>query len=211
MELENYGLICFNIIIGGQEIIARFPLSKFLHMEDRENGTDEALIMIKIDPPKIFFPRGKECVELTIFEGGHGEVGHEPRYRVQILDDGTSAPVLMLELFNASIASSMAKSYATAASHISTLEGELGRPFSWPLSMADSNLILAYLLNKGVRPSTANMSGTRRLALSKGVEPAPESQLAKALMKGYENLERDPAKAAAEAVHRPITSPLLGH
>ena len=77
--------------------------------------------------------------------------------------------------------------------------------------MADSNLILAYLLNKGVRPSTANMSGTRRLALSKGVEPAPESQLAKALMKGYENLERDPAKAAAEAVHRPITSPLLGH
>ena len=67
MELENYGLICFNIIIGGQEIIARFPLSKFLHMEDRENGTDKALIMIKIDPPKIVFPRGKEYVELTIF------------------------------------------------------------------------------------------------------------------------------------------------
>ena len=120
-------------------------------------------------------------------------------------------------LFNASIASSTARSYATAAAHVSKLEGELGRKLTWPLNPEDSNLLLIYLMDKGIQPSSVKqyLAGTRRLAMSKGVmTPAPPSTLAKTLLKGYENICRDPRKAVAEATHRPVTIPflrLIGH
>ena len=125
--------------------------------------------------------------------------------------------VLTGELYNASIAKSTAKTYSTAASHVKRLEAELGRELSWPLSDADSNLLLAYLLDRGVKPNTVKsyLAGTRRLAMSKGVSsPSPQSDLAKAILKGYENMSRDPVKNVAAATHRPVTIPflrLLGH
>ena len=425
MELERGGVTTFNIIVGGQVILAKFPIKRFLNMEDRDNGSDEALVTLKIDPSAIAFPPGKtvtdwkpintEFRELTISEGAtirwdQRQVLSRFRLRANMEEDGTSKPALMLEaivlregtwqavpepkrkllsrnqssalllwsqdctwyspmpekrlptvpgfmrrsaeatlvgeyrlrwylqavlrradygktvaqreeysgymdldlpyatvsrahtfrlpypfgalevlqqvqptvtephpgridrgqsrkfhrngkvmyreisrnrfslptpsrpqkfntltkgcnlvesllppdapshlraltsnLFNASIAKSTARTYATAAKHISNLEAELGRTFSWPLSPADSNLLLAFLLNKGVKPNTVRMylSGARRIALSKGTDPPTESQFAKCMLRGYENLKRNPVKEAVEANHRPVTIPLL--
>ena len=115
-------------------------------------------------------------------------------------------------LFNASIASSTAKSYATVHSHISKLEHSLGRKLAWPLSGQDSNLLLVYLVDKGIQHTTVKnyLSGTRRLALAHGVmSPPPQTDLAKAIIKGHENLSRNPVKAVANSTHRPISIPLL--
>ena len=120
-------------------------------------------------------------------------------------------------MFNASIAQASGKSYATAANHVASLEKELGRKLSWPLTPEDSNMILAYLLSKGFKPSTVRsyLAGVRRLALSKGVHnPAPQSELAKTFLRGYENSSRNPVIAVAGATHRPVSIPflrLLGH
>ena len=120
-------------------------------------------------------------------------------------------------LFNASVASSTAGLYNSAAKHIKNLEAELGRSFSWPLSPADSNLVIIYLADRGLKGSTINsyLSGIRRLAMSKGVaSPPAQSKIAKSILKGYQNLKRNPKKAAAEVNHRPLTIPflrLLGH
>lgn len=125
--------------------------------------------------------------------------------------------VLAGKLFNASIASSTAKNYSTVASHIAALEKDLGRKFSWPLNAEDSNLLLLALIGKGIRPSTVKqyLSGTRRLSLAQGVmSPPPQTEIAKTLIKGYENLCRDPVKAVASDNHRPVSIPflrLLGH
>ena len=121
------------------------------------------------------------------------------------------------KLFNASIASSTARTYSTTASHLTRLERTLGRSLTWPLSPQDYNLVVTYLADRGVKSSTVKqyLAGARRIALSKGVEnPSPQSDLAKTLLKGYENLKRDPISAVASATHRPVTIPflrLLGH
>ena len=51
--------------------------------------------------------------------------------------------------------------------------------------------------------------------MARGVQsPAPQSEFAKCILRGYENLQRDPLRDAAEATHRPVTIPflrLLGH
>ena len=119
---------------------------------------------------------------------------------------------LVGNLFNASVAESTSKVYSTAATHVLKLETELGRTFCWPLPDADANLLLVYLVDRGVKINTVRsyLSGARRLALSKGVAcPSPPSDLAKAILKGYENLSRNPIKAVSEATHRPVTIPLL--
>ena len=124
---------------------------------------------------------------------------------------------LASNLFNASIAKSSAKTYGTAASHLAKLEAELGRTFDWPLSAQDSNLFLTYLINKKISPATVRsyLAGARRLALTKGVcTPPPQSDLAKSLLRGYENVTRNPVQAVARATHRPVTIPflrILGH
>ena len=120
-------------------------------------------------------------------------------------------------MFNASLATSSSKSYGSVIPHIRELETELGRTFKWPLGEQDSNLLLVHLLSKGLQPSTIRsyLAGTRRLALSKGVSTPPQqSDLSKTILKGYENLMRNPVKAVAEATHRPVSIPflrLLGH
>ena len=81
----------------------------------------------------------------------------------------------------------------------------------------DANLILTYLLGKKVKPATVRMylAGTRWIPIAKGVDfPEEQSALAKTILKGYQNIHRDPDKAAAQATHRPVTIPflrLLGH
>ena len=124
---------------------------------------------------------------------------------------------LASDLFNASIAKSSAKTYGTAASHLAKLEAELGRTFDWPLSAQDSNLFLTYLIDKKISPATVRsyLAGARRLALTNGVStPPPQSELAKSLLRGYENVTRNPVQAVARATHRPVTIPflrILGH
>ena len=125
--------------------------------------------------------------------------------------------ILARNMFNASIAESSAKSYSTAAAHLSRLEAELGRTFSWPLSSQDYNLFMTYLMDKNISPATVKsyLSATRRLALTKGVStPAPQSDLTKSILRGYENVSRNPILAVAKATHRPVTIPflrILGH
>ena len=121
------------------------------------------------------------------------------------------------KMFNASLAASSSKSYESVLPHIKKLEAELGRTFRWPLSEQDSNLILVHLLSKGLKPNTVRsyLAGARRLALAKGVPtPSHQSDLSKTILRGYENLSRDPIKAVSEATHRPVSIPflrLLGH
>ena len=51
--------------------------------------------------------------------------------------------------------------------------------------------------------------------MSGGVASPPvQSDVAKTILKGYDNISRDPTRAAAEVTHRPVTIPflrLLGH
>ena len=116
------------------------------------------------------------------------------------------------QMFNASIAEGSSKAYSTAASHVTRLEAELGRQFLWPLSAQDSNLILVHLLSKGLKPNTVRsyLAGVRRLTLSHGVSnPPPQSDLSKSILKGYENMTRNPIQAVADATHRPVSIPFL--
>ena len=121
------------------------------------------------------------------------------------------------DMFNASLAASLSKAYESVIPHIRKLETELGRTFTWPLSEQDSNLLLVNLMSKGLKSNTVRsyLAGTRRLALAKGVPTPPnQSELPKTILKGYENLTRNPVKAVAEATHRPVSIPflqLLGH
>ena len=121
------------------------------------------------------------------------------------------------QMFNASIAEGTSKAYSSAAAHVARLEAELGRQFQWPLSAQDSNLLLVYLLSKGLKPNTVKsyLAGVRRLTLSHGVSsPPPQSDLSKSILKGYENISRNPIQAVADATHRPVSIPflrLLGH
>ena len=124
---------------------------------------------------------------------------------------------LASRFFNASIADSSAKSYNTACNHVHKLEDEIGRKFSWPLSEKDSNLIMMYLLEKGIQQKTVKtyLSGIRRMAFAKGVSnPDQTSSLGKVILQGYQNLNRNPIVAVKKNTHRPITIPflrLLGH
>ena len=59
------------------------------------------------------------------------------------------------------------------------------------------------------------MSGTKRMAMARGVQsPAPQPELSKTILKGYENLQRNPVKSVLSANHRPVSIHflrLLGH
>ena len=120
-------------------------------------------------------------------------------------------------MFNASLAASSCKAYESVIPHIRKLENDLGRIFTWPLPEQDSNLLLVHLLSKGLKSNTVRsyLAGTRRLALAKGCPTPPQqSDLSKTILRGYENLSRNPIKAVAEATHRPVSIPflrLLGH
>jgi hypothetical protein len=77
------------------------------------------------------------------------------------------------KLFNASVAASTARKYDTATRHVVNLEAELGREIPFPLSPADSNLILTSLAAKGlsIGPIRSYLAGTRRLQIARGQRP----------------------------------------
>ena len=120
-------------------------------------------------------------------------------------------------LFNASIARTTGKLHTTLASHVSHLEQELGRAIPFPLSPTDYNLLLTFLVSKKLNSNTVKsyMSGTKRMAMARGVQsPAPQPELSKTILKGYENLQRNPVKSVLSANHRPVSIHflrLLGH
>ena len=120
-------------------------------------------------------------------------------------------------MFNASLAASSRKVYGSVIPHMRKLETELSRTFTWPLSEQDSNLLLAHMLSKGLSPDIIRtyLLGAQQIALAEGVpSPPSQSDLFKTMLKGYENLTRNPIKAVAEATHRPVSIPflrLLGH
>ena len=122
------------------------------------------------------------------------------------------------DLFNASITDRTGKGYATTAKRVKSLEGLIGRCFSWPLPESDLSLIMTYLINRGgvtgkkLRPRTIlkHLSGVRRMSLAMGAPmPKKVEGLTKALLKGNENLCRDPIISVSRATHRPISIPLL--
>ena len=111
---------------------------------------------------------------------------------------------------------STAKKYNTAAKHMAQLESELGRKLPFPLSPADYSLVLTSLAAKGLSIGSIRtyLAGARRLSIARGAEPSPTPELAKQILKGYENMNRDPKAAVLASKHRPITIPmlrLLGH
>ena len=79
LELEKGGMVAFNLVVGGGEINAKFPVKNFLNLEDRENGSDNSEVSVSIKPTAIDFPPNKSVThwvpinkmfrELTISEG----------------------------------------------------------------------------------------------------------------------------------------------
>ena len=55
MTLNRAGMSQYDIILGGAEITAKFQLSRFLNLEDRINGNDEAEVVMKIKPSAVVF------------------------------------------------------------------------------------------------------------------------------------------------------------
>ena len=126
-------------------------------------------------------------------------------------------------LFNASISDNSARAYDSTVRKIKSLEALIGRKISLPLSNGDYNLVLTYLVDRGGKGGKGlsykaikkHLSGIRRMSLAEGVaRPEVTPDLANTLLKGHENLSRDPVEAVAKATHRPISIPflrLLGH
>ena len=59
MTFSRAGLSSYDIILGGAEITAKFQLNKFLNLEDRINGNDEAEAVMKIKPAAVTFLTNK--------------------------------------------------------------------------------------------------------------------------------------------------------
>ena len=59
MTLSRAGLSSYDIILGGAEFTAKFQLNKFLNLEDRINGNDEAEVVMKIKPAAVTFISNK--------------------------------------------------------------------------------------------------------------------------------------------------------
>ena len=55
MTFRRAGLSSYDIILGGAEFTAKFQLNKFLNLEDRINGNDEAEVVMKIKPTAVTF------------------------------------------------------------------------------------------------------------------------------------------------------------
>ena len=143
---------------------------------------------------------------------------------IRLQDDALPAdtPLYLKEaaqgLFNASITVKTGKGYESTVNRVKLLEELIGRQFSWPLSEGDLALFMTYLVETGgvkgkkLRPRTVrkHLSGIKRISLSMGA-PMPKKLpgLTKALMKGNENLCRNPVKAVADSKNRPVSIPFL--
>ena len=99
-------------MVGGGEIIAKFPVKNFLNLEDRENGSDNSEVSVSIKPTAIDFPPNKSVTqwvpiskmfrELTISEGAtvrwdSKQILTRYRFRPNMDAEGDCKPVLLLE------------------------------------------------------------------------------------------------------------------
>ena len=62
-ELRPDGSYVINPLIGGANQTVRFPLSRFLNLEDRESGNDTAQVEVVMVPSAINFPPNKFVTE----------------------------------------------------------------------------------------------------------------------------------------------------
>ena len=59
MTLNRAGLNNYDIIWGGAEVTAKFPLHKFLNLEDGKHGSDKAVVIMKFKPTDVTFKPNK--------------------------------------------------------------------------------------------------------------------------------------------------------
>ena len=81
VELNRDGPSATNLVVGGANKIVKFPISSFLHLEDRESGNDEALVELVINPPSINFPANKFVTDwqpIKIHLPGEATLEHLP-------------------------------------------------------------------------------------------------------------------------------------
>ena len=112
VELNRDGPSATNLVLGGANKIVKFPISSFLHLEDRESGNDEALVELVINPPSINFPANKFVTDWqpitemfrdlhvtngAIVRWSEKQVLCRFRFRSNIKKDGSSRPTLLLE------------------------------------------------------------------------------------------------------------------
>ena len=101
----------YSLIVGGGQIIARFPISNFHGLKERNHGPDTAAVVCKIDPSSIIFPPNK-CVsdwepiakqfpDLHLEDGASVDWDTKQilvRYRLRVsMAEESSRPVLKLE------------------------------------------------------------------------------------------------------------------
>jgi len=111
LALGQRGVDAYSLIVGGAQIIAKFPLSNFYGLEERNHGPDDAAVVCKINPASIILPPNK-CVSdwkpiTTQFPDLHLEAGASVdwdtkqilvRYRLRItMSEDSNKPVLILE------------------------------------------------------------------------------------------------------------------
>ena len=63
MTLNRRGLHQYDLIIGGEETTAQFPLHKFLNLEHRENSSDQAEVVIMFKPMALSFRPNKSMTD----------------------------------------------------------------------------------------------------------------------------------------------------
>ena len=110
-ELMPNGSYVISPLVGGANQTVKFPLSNFLHLEDRESGNDNAQVEVTIIPSAINFPANKFVTDwkpinevfrdIHVTEGAtirwEGKVLCRYRLRSNVQEDGTSKPTLLLE------------------------------------------------------------------------------------------------------------------
>ena len=109
MTLNKRGLNQYDLIIGGEETTAQFPLHKFLNLEHRENGSDQAEVIITFKPMDISFRPNKSMTSwvtststgLCVTNGATVDWDSQQvlvRFRLKVSNyEEDTTPVLMLE------------------------------------------------------------------------------------------------------------------
>ena len=63
MTLNRRGLNKYDLILGGAEVTAQFPLHKFLNLEHRENGSDDPEVVMNFKSTALTFRSNKSMTD----------------------------------------------------------------------------------------------------------------------------------------------------
>ena len=100
-----------------------------------------------------------------------------------------------IALFSGAVTQGTQSNYATAVRHLGKAEKKYGRKFVLPMSEKDKTLFTVYLCGLGIRKVSVEnyLSALQYYQMSQGVaNPQGNSGLGRRLMKGGENLSRNP-------------------